>query len=198
VVRVGLTEDEISRWCSRAAQGGPQGLEDFEKLVRAFQAPLRTYLTTHAPESDLAYDLAQETFVTAWKRMPDFEPDRPFWPWLVGIARGLLRNTWRTLSRERMFKQRLTMRYLVEAEAANREDDDPVRLEPFLRFLTECLKELPARLQDLVRMYYEEKLNSAEIGRQVSSPSGTVRYELSRVRDILRLCVKRRTEAALL
>ena len=45
-------------------------------------------------------DLAQETFVTAWKHLPELREPAKLRPWLCGIARNLIGKTLRRDSRE--------------------------------------------------------------------------------------------------
>lgn len=48
-------------------------------------------------DGDAAEELAQEVFVVAWRRRDDV-PDHAL-PWLYGVARRLLANTWRAAGR---------------------------------------------------------------------------------------------------
>jgi len=74
----------------RAAQGG--SAEAFTDLVRRHQYAVRACLAVRLGDPHEAEDLAQEVFVTAFTRLREFDVDRPFGPWLRGIAFNLLRN----------------------------------------------------------------------------------------------------------
>jgi RNA polymerase sigma factor (sigma-70 family) len=46
-----------------------------------------------------AEDVAQETFVRAFRKLDQFDPTRPLRPWLLGICANLCRNHWRAIAR---------------------------------------------------------------------------------------------------
>lgn len=54
----------------------------------------RVYRVAHAivRNADEAADIAQDTFVRAFRRMDRFDPQRPLFPWLYQIARNLALN----------------------------------------------------------------------------------------------------------
>src|SRR4029434_4167419 len=81
-----LTEDAFIR----AAQSGD--LEAFSELVRIHHQGVHAYLVVRMSGAHDADDLAQEVFVTAFRRLSDFDPERPLAPWLRSIALNLLRN----------------------------------------------------------------------------------------------------------
>ena len=67
-------------------------LKAFEQIVRCEQDAVRAFLAVRLARVDEAEDLAQETFIVAFRELKTFHLDRPLRPWLVGIAHNLLRN----------------------------------------------------------------------------------------------------------
>src|SRR6185369_1636266 len=67
----------------------------FAELVRRHQDAVRACLAVRMDLPHEAEDLAQEAFVTAFRKLDDFDVDRPFGPWVRSIAFNLLRNHWR-------------------------------------------------------------------------------------------------------
>jgi hypothetical protein len=59
----------------------------FGILVGRYRAPVvrLAYRLTH--DADEANDIAQDSFMRAYRRIGDFHPDRPFARWLFVIAR---------------------------------------------------------------------------------------------------------------
>ena len=89
---------------SRAKSGDIQAFGD---LVEEFQASLRGFLALLGTPRDSIEDLAQETFVSAFKALNRFSEDKPFGPWIRGIARNhflkFMRETYRKeAGREKM------------------------------------------------------------------------------------------------
>ena len=83
--------DELSEQdLVRAAVAGD--LSAFEALVRAHERSVRAFFRIRLFDWSAADDLAQEVFVTAFKRIATFRSDSRFSVWLRGIAINHLRN----------------------------------------------------------------------------------------------------------
>jgi RNA polymerase sigma-70 factor (ECF subfamily) len=67
----------------RAAEGD---VDAFEVLVRQYQDPLLRFLCREVGDRSLAEDLAQETFLRAFRRMRSFRFEAKFSTWLFQIA----------------------------------------------------------------------------------------------------------------
>ena len=67
----------------------------YAELVRRHQAAVRACLAVRLDQAHEAEDLAQEAFVTAFRKLAEFDAERPFGPWVRSIAFNLLRNHWR-------------------------------------------------------------------------------------------------------
>jgi RNA polymerase sigma factor (sigma-70 family) len=69
---------------------------DFEFAFRENFAPVYRFIARRVG-TDLAEDLAAETFATAYRRRASYRPSRgSLRSWLYGIAANLLRTHWRT------------------------------------------------------------------------------------------------------
>jgi len=70
----------------------------FGELVRRYQSPVRAFLTRMTRgDSHLADDLAQETFIRAWKHLASFRGGARFSSWLFGIAVNEFRSACRVI-----------------------------------------------------------------------------------------------------
>jgi RNA polymerase sigma-70 factor (ECF subfamily) len=162
-----------------------------EELVLAHQARLRAYLFSRTGSFDAADDLAQETFLVAYRLIDQYDPARPAWPWLMGIARNELREYWRLAARDRVTDE-------IEAIVAGRllarddQEKDAAPDRPVLAALADCLRKLPSRSMDLVRMIYHDRLNCAEAARKLQQSAGSIRVTIHRVRRTLHECVRAR------
>lgn len=64
----------------------------FAELVRDFHAPLCSYLARMVDNEELGRDLAQETLIRAWTRLPELREEQYFKAWLYRIATNLARS----------------------------------------------------------------------------------------------------------
>src|SRR5262245_42440108 len=69
----------------------------FEILIREHADKLMVYLRAVVRDPAAVDDLFQETMLTAWRNIDRFDRERPFGPWLRGIA-GKLVLAWRRKS----------------------------------------------------------------------------------------------------
>jgi len=173
----------------RKARGGDEAA--FGELVVRFSPAVRATCLMSTPDPDAADDLAQQVFLTAWNRLPTLLDAEQFWPWLKSITRHHLLNEWRRLSREKNFKRHYTVNWLA-AHALDLPDQDaaPDLTASRLECLRGCIGDLPEDLREIVRLTYEEKCTSEEIGKRVKRSSDAVRQALVRIRERLKQCIE--------
>jgi RNA polymerase sigma-70 factor (ECF subfamily) len=68
------------------------GDETFDDLQARYFNDLRGFVGRRIADRDIADDITQETFFRAIRSRGSFDPRRPVWPWLIAIARNLMRN----------------------------------------------------------------------------------------------------------
>lgn len=71
----------------------------FTQLYEHYNAPICTYIAHYIGNDEVGRDLAQETFIRAWKGLPKLQGDISFRPWLYRIATNVARTH---LQRERL------------------------------------------------------------------------------------------------
>lgn len=73
----------------RARTGNQQA---FTYLYEQYHGPICTYIAHLVGNDEVGRDLAQETFIRAWKALPKLQDDHSFRPWLYRIATNLARS----------------------------------------------------------------------------------------------------------
>lgn len=166
-----------------------------EELIRQFQRDrlrLLAYLRTLVGDPNQAEDLFQEVSVVVLEQAERFERGRDLQAWCRGIARNLARRARVAAQREAALGGELGE--LVErafAENAERELADR-RLD----WLRECLARLAPAAQRLVDLRYRDGLKLRQIGTALDRTEGAVQVALSRVRQGLAECLRRRAARA--
>ena len=97
-------------------------------------------------DPDGAEDVAQETFIRAYKGLPRFDTTRPLHPWLLQIALNLVRNRQRSIGRYLAAMQRWahdnpTVEQEIEEDAVERQD---------AQMLWQAVNRLPQRDQEVI------------------------------------------------
>ena len=132
---------------------------------------LHSYVQQFCPDRANADDIVQETFIRAWRHLPQLSADdRPIRPWLFRVARNLLTDA------DRAARSRPVT---VQAQPAEDVRDD-TRLEQVLdrQLVSDALQHLsPAHQTVLVETFYRGG-TLATVARQLGIPPGTARSRL--------------------
>jgi len=150
----------------------------FGELVQRHQSAVRRFLR-HLASGDaaLADDLAQETFVQAYRGLARFRGDASFSSWLLGIAH----NHWRNARRKNRDTQ-----WVAENEASSGVAPSPTHAADLKLDLALALRELSPDEQVAVHLCYQQGLSHSEIATVLDWPLGTVKTHLARGKDKLR------------
>src|SRR5262245_42811902 len=116
-------------------------LHMFEILARQNEAMLLAHILSFVDDRPLAEDIAQETFLVAYKRIATLRKTEAFGAWLRGIARLKLLEA----LRRKRHEVPLTQEGLDAVEAAFRSFEDRKAAEDWderFRVVEECFREL--------------------------------------------------------
>lgn len=169
-------------WIHAALDGD---LAAFSQLVLRHQLAVSAFLLARLSRKHEAEDLAQETFVTAWRRLSDFDPTRPFGAWLRGIAENHLRNHLRKFRAEPIGgDEALQMILDREQDSSDSGDTD------LAAALGECIERIAGPARDLLMARYAEGLSMAELCAKSGQKHSAVTMKLHRLRLSLAACVE--------
>jgi RNA polymerase sigma-70 factor (ECF subfamily) len=177
-----LTEGEL---IEKAREGDREAIG---LLVDRYQRMVRAYTGRLAPDPDTADDLAQDAFLAFFRALDRVDPKRGLKNYLMGITRNTVRRAWRKerelaeVSGEMLFER-------MAAVAAG-----PAQQDPRLALLRQCMNDLSARMERTVRLFYEEEKSCDEIAGQLRMRAGSVRAVLTRARQALLECVRRKVQ----
>jgi len=175
------TDAEARALASAIARGDEQA---FRSLYDRFHDRLlRLALVLGRGDESLAQDLVQTVFVIAAKKLRRVDNEEHLWNWLAQVARQTSVKAWRKRQRDPA---------MAQAEALT--EDCPANTEPdsFLEeTLDVVLKALDVDEQQLVRIFYFDRLSHKEIADQFGTTPKAVSSRLERVREKLRSLMKR-------
>lgn len=130
----------------------------------------------------LADDVAQETFVTAWRRLPELRDATRLPAWLCGIARNVARD-----ARKRL-RTRAARETHVEEDAAMRDPTTPfdeLSDAETERLLATALERVPELYREPLVLYYYEERSVDDVARSLGISTATTNKRLSRGRQYL-------------
>ena len=162
----------------------------FAGLVQEHQASLRVFVRSLGVEPDWVDDLAQDAFVTAYREMGSYDPERDFGKWLRGIARNLVRNELRKQGRHRRILHEGLSQHLLEFG----EKEEPRFDVGQVSALRDCVEQLPNKSRELVHSRYFEGWNASILADKFEMKAATIRQALLRIRRQLYLCINQRVK----
>jgi RNA polymerase sigma factor (sigma-70 family) len=150
----------------------------FGELVQRHQSAVRHFLRyLTRGDAALADDLAQETFVQAWRGLARYRGEASFSTWLLGIAH----NHWRNARR----RQR-DHAHLDEASGSDLAVSATTGTSDLQHDLATALRELSPDEQLALHLGYQQGLSHGEIAAFLDWPLGTVKTHLARSKEKLR------------
>lgn len=131
--------------------------------------------TPHAAE-----DLYQDTWLKALVHFAQYDPARPFEPWLTGICVNLYRNRLRRLARSPVFS------FASGEEQERVLQSVPEPEPPDYTPLYAAVQRLPEKLRVTVILYYFQDMDIARAAAVLRVPQGTVKSRLNKARKQLK------------
>lgn len=171
----------------RLKQGDIGGLET---LVRRYQLRAVRAADLITRDRALAEDVVQEAFLRVYQHIDQFDSNRPFEPWFLRIVinnalKAVSKNDrWRPL--ENLHGDRVEYHLSNEALQPEKWLVGEERREQ----VWEALGELPPEQRGVIVLKYFLGLSIDEIGGEMVSPSGTIKWRLHRARKRLRELLK--------
>lgn len=170
----------------RVQQGEKQA---FDLLVRKYQHRLIKLISRYIRDSAEVYDVAQESFLKAYRALPNFRGDSAFYTWLYRIAINTAKNHLVSQSRrppDSDVDSSDAEQY--EGESDLKEYATPERMllkEEIERTVIEAIDELPPDLRTAITLRELEGMTYEEIAQTMDCPIGTVRSRIFRAREAI-------------
>lgn len=172
-----------------AGEPDPAARPVFDILIREHAAMLSTYLRAVATDGALRDEVFADTVLTAWKTLSRYDHARPFGAWLRGIARRLLLAHSSARRAVELTPEILDLLDDRFARIAMRPGDT---FDDQIAFLKDCLAALAPRSREVVEATYFEGQKGPAVARRLGLSADNARKILTRARESLRDCVRRR------
>jgi len=157
-------------------RGDPDAV--IRQLYSHYAKALHGYVEQFCPDRASADDIVQETFIRAWRHLPQLSADdRPVRPWLFRVARNLLIDANRAARARPTTVQEPTGE--VETDSGLEEILDRELVSAALQHLS------PAHQTVLVETFYRGG-TMATVARELGIPHGTARSRLHYALDAMR------------
>ncbi|MES2715805.1 MAG: RNA polymerase sigma factor RpoE [Pseudomonadota bacterium] len=182
-------DDADAQLVARAKGGDPKA---FEMLVVKYQRRIERLIARMVRDVDLVQDIAQESFIRAYRALPQFRGDSAFYTWLYRIAVNTAKKALVDMKRDPLVTE--------SARAGMNDDDDETsRVERELtdgetpeavlaskeiaQTVNAAIEALSEDLRQAITLREIEGLSYEEIAELMNCPIGTVRSRIFRARE---------------
>jgi RNA polymerase sigma-70 factor (ECF subfamily) len=165
----------------------------FAHVIERNQRSVYGYLRARLQQASDADDMMQEVFLRFYLSQARFDSTALIRPWLLGIARNLLREHVRDLKRR---KEVAWTELCLELESVLPPDALWTDADDVIRYLPQCLEGLGPSARQAVDLHYRSQHKLADIGRELHRSEGAVKLLMHRARQALKDCLHLRTTRA--
>ncbi|MEX1168272.1 MAG: RNA polymerase sigma factor RpoE [Hydrogenophaga sp.] len=173
----------------------------FELLVIKYQRRVERLIGRMVRDVDLVPDIAQETFIRAYKALGQFRGDAQFYTWLYRIAVNTAKKQLLELKRDPLIYQSQMKtgdddetsgpEYEQNISASSSETPDAILAsKEIAQAVNAALDALPEELRMAITLREMDGLSYEEIAQALDCPIGTVRSRIFRAREAISLRIK--------
>lgn len=183
-----MSEREVDMELVARVQRGDR--RAFDLLVLKYQRKIMRLLSRMIREPAEVEDVAQETFIKAYRALPQFRGDSAFYTWLYRIAINTARN-WQAASNRR--PQTISTLENDEGETFSQIDSLTDQSTPeslaatrqIAQTVNDAIGALPEDLRTAIVLREIEGMSYEDIASSMGCPIGTVRSRIFRAREAI-------------
>jgi RNA polymerase sigma-70 factor (ECF subfamily) len=158
----------------------------FGELIDRYEKLVFSFLLTRLKNLQEVEDIAQETFVKAFRHLKSFDCDKKFTAWLLTIARNILIDHVRKSARS-FASTDLVAEVLQKEEDKGQTNPQALALkkESFTK-VVEMINELPEEVREPFVLRIVNEISYQEISEILDLPLQTVKNRIFKARTLLR------------
>ena len=163
--------------------------EAYDLLVLKYQQRVINLISRFVKNHSDALDVSQETFIKAYRALPNFRGESAFYTWLYRIAVNTAKNHLTVQSRK-ITKSDYDVAEIeqIEGNMSLTEQTTPESLlakDELQETILKTIENLPEDLKSAIMLREIEGLSYEEIAEVMECPVGTVRSRIFRAREMI-------------
>ena len=171
----------------RAQQGDTKA---FEMLVVKYNRRLGRLLSRFIKDEHEVNDVVQESFIKAYRALPNFRGDSAFYTWLYRISINTAKNFLANNNKRPIMASEITngdgeVMDVVEQVADNHTPEAELMNKQILQTVESAVAKLPEDLRRAITLREMDGLSYEEIAEVMQCPIGTVRSRIFRAREVI-------------
>jgi RNA polymerase sigma-70 factor (ECF subfamily) len=186
-----MSDGDVDALLVQRAQSGDT--RAFEMLVVKYQRRIERLIGRMVRDVDLVQDIAQESFIRAYRAMPQFRGDSAFYTWLYRIAVNTAKKALVDLRRDPLVSESSLSNHeegeetsRVENELSDGETPEALLAsKEIAQAVNAAIEALSEDLRQAITLREIEGLSYEEISDVMNCPIGTVRSRIFRAREAI-------------
>lgn len=160
---------------------------EFVRLLVRYDRVLFRYIRSAIPDWDDAEEVLQQTAATLWEKFPEYDAQRGFLSWAMGITHFEVLNYRREFARNRLVfgDELLELLAVVHHEQSS-------MLEAQRAALDECLQHVDSEGLQLLRRRYCDSKSVGALADELGKTAKSLYRRLDRLRIMIEKCVEGR------
>lgn len=182
-----MSERDVDQQLVERVQKGE--VAAFDLLVRKYQHRILAVINRYLNDFAEAQDVAQETFLRAYRALGNFRGDSAFYTWVYKIAVNTAKNHLVSQGRRPPTDDVAVddaMHFNGESQLKDRATPENELLRQEIeRNVTAAVDDLPGELRTAITLREVDGLSYEEIAEVMACPIGTVRSRIFRAREAI-------------
>ncbi|UUX96793.1 RNA polymerase sigma factor RpoE [Aquabacterium sp. J223] len=183
--------DADAQLVERVKQGDVRA---FEMLVVKYQRRIERLIGRMVRDTDLVADIAQETFIRAYRALPKFRGDSAFYTWLYRIAVNTAKKALMELKRDPLVSETALAGHHEDGDETSRVENEltdgetpeaVLASKQIVATVNSAVDALSEELRQAITLREIEGLSYEEIAEVMNCPIGTVRSRIFRAREAI-------------
>ncbi|PLX43919.1 MAG: RNA polymerase subunit sigma-24 [Deltaproteobacteria bacterium] len=165
------------------ARGGDHAA--FEELLEKYQGPIYAFALNFFREPTVAEDIAQETFLRAYRFLGSYDPSRKFITWLYSIARNLCIDKHRERSRREQINIEDVPHKLLATDGYGANPIAELEAKEAREILLQAIETLPEKYKTPLLLCYIDGLPYKEVSEILGVSLNNTKVRIFRAKKML-------------
>ena len=168
----------------------------FAEIVSRYQTLVCSLAYSATGDVSRSEDLAQETFLAAWRQLPELREPGKLRAWICGIVRNRAHESLRSQSREPIHNA-AALDQSAELAAPEAQPSEQAVRQDETAIMWRALEQIPEAYREPLILFHRENQSIERVAAALDLSEDTVKQRLVRGRQMLRSEVERVVEGAL-
>ena len=168
----------------------------FAEIVSRYQTLVCSLAYSATGDLTRSEDLAQDTFLAAWRQLPELREPEKLRAWICGIVRNRAHDSLRSQSREPVHNAG-SLDQSAELAAPEAQPSEQAVRQDETAIMWRALEQIPEAYREPLILFHRENQSIERVAESLDLSEDTVKQRLVRGRQMLRTEVEKVVEGAL-